>query len=144
MQDFIGVFARFFAKPRIAVILGFLLLYRFPEAQLLKLATPFLLDPPSEGGLGLTTQQVGIAYGTVGSHRLDARRPAGRLDHLPGRPQARAVAAGGGHACAQHRSLVLALVHPPGLVVVSSLLALEQFGYGLGFYGLPDGHDLSR
>lgn len=29
--------------------------------------------------------------------------------------------------------LVLALVHPPGLVVVSSLLALEQFGYGLGF-----------
>ncbi|MFX8187878.1 hypothetical protein ABTK83_19370, partial [Acinetobacter baumannii] len=53
-------------KPGIAVILGFLLLYRFPEAQLLKLATPFLLDPVDKGGLGLSTQAVGIAYGTVG------------------------------------------------------------------------------
>src|SRR6218665_3284638 len=66
MRDFFRVFADFFRKPGIVVILGFLLLYRFPEAQLLKLATPFLLDPPSAGGLGLSTKAVGIAYGTVG------------------------------------------------------------------------------
>ena len=43
-----------------------LVLYRFAEAQLLKLVTPFLLDPRDVGGLGLRTQDVGIAYGTVG------------------------------------------------------------------------------
>ena len=46
--------------------LGFLLLYRFPEAQLLKLATPFLLDGVDQGGLALSNQEVGLAYGTIG------------------------------------------------------------------------------
>ena len=56
----------FFRQPDIGRILAFLLLYRFAEAQLLKLVTPFLLDAPAVGGLGLQTQDVGIAYGTVG------------------------------------------------------------------------------
>jgi PAT family beta-lactamase induction signal transducer AmpG len=67
--DFVRVFAAFFAKPDILRILAFLLLYRFAEAQLLKLVTPFLLDPRARGGLGLKTQDVGIAYGTVGVTR---------------------------------------------------------------------------
>ena len=33
----------------------FLLLYRFGEAQLVKMVSPFLLDPRAQGGLGLTT-----------------------------------------------------------------------------------------
>ena len=64
--DFLNVFAAFFRQPGIVRIGAFLLLYRFAEAQLLKLVTPFLLDPRSAGGLGLRTQDVGIAYGTVG------------------------------------------------------------------------------
>ena len=60
----------FFRKPGIGRILAFLLLYRFAEAQLLKLVTPFMLDPPTAGGLGLRTQDVGIAYGTVGVSAL--------------------------------------------------------------------------
>ena len=44
----------------------FCLLYRFPEAQLVKLTTPFLLDPHEAGGLALTTGTVGFIYGTVG------------------------------------------------------------------------------
>ena len=65
-SDFVTVIASFFRQPDIGRILAFLLLYRFAEAQLLKLVTPFLLDAPSAGGLGLQTQDVGIAYGTVG------------------------------------------------------------------------------
>lgn len=133
VQDFVGVFARFFAKPRIAVILGFLLLYRFPEAQLLKLATPFLLDPPSQGGLGLTTQQVGIAYGTVGLTALTlGGLLGGWVISRVGLKRALWPLVAAMHV-PNVVFLVLALVHPPGLVVVSSLLALEQFGYGLGF-----------
>ena len=41
-------------------------LYRFPEAQLVKLINPFLLDGRDVGGLGLSTAQVGFVYGTIG------------------------------------------------------------------------------
>ena len=133
VREFFRVFAVFFRRPDIAVVLGFLLLYRFPEAQLLKLATPFLLDPLEAGGLALTTAQVGIAYGTVG---LSALTLGGLL---------------GGWVIARvglKRALwpmivvmhvpnlvfvLLALTHPTSLALVSAALAVEQFGYGLGF-----------
>ena len=133
VTEFLAVFASFFRKPGIAVTLGFLLLYRFPEAQLLKLASPFLLDPVDKGGLGLSTKAVGIAYGTVGLTALTlgglvggwvisrfglkrALWPLVLAMHVPN------VA-----------FLALALTHPTSLAVVSSALAVEQFGYGLGF-----------
>jgi len=133
IAEFLGVFASFFRKPGIAVTLGFLLLYRFPEAQLLKLASPFLLDPVDQGGLGLSTKAVGIAYGTVGLtaltlgglvggwviSRIGLKRalwPLVLAMHVPN------VA-----------FLLLALTHPTSLSVISAALAVEQFGYGLGF-----------
>ena len=50
----------------IELLLAFLLLYRLPESQAIKLVTPFLLDPREQGGLALTTGEVGLVYGTVG------------------------------------------------------------------------------
>lgn len=32
----------------------------------MKLINPFLLDPIDKGGLGLTTAEVGLVYGTIG------------------------------------------------------------------------------
>jgi MFS transporter, PAT family, beta-lactamase induction signal transducer AmpG len=132
-SEFLAVFVSFFKKPGIAVVLGFLLLYRFPEAQLLKLASPFLLDPVEQGGLGLSTKEVGIAYGTVGLTALTlgglfggwvisriglkkALWPLVLAMHVPN------VA-----------FLLLAMLHPTSLAVISTALAVEQFGYGLGF-----------
>lgn len=132
-QEFIQVFAEFFKRPGILVVLGFLLLYRFPEAQLLKLATPFLLDKAELGGLGLSTKAVGIAYGTVGLtaltlggllggwviSRVGLKRalwPLVLLMHVPN-----AV------------FVFLAMAQPQDVVIVSAALAVEQFGYGLGF-----------
>ena len=131
--DFAAVFAAFFRKPEIARILAFLLLYRFAEAQLLKLVTPFMLDPRAAGGLGLRTQDVGIAYGTVGVVALTAggllggwlvsRRGLKRLPwplvlcmHLP-----------------NGVFVALAVWQPQSLALVSAAVAFEQFGYGLGF-----------
>lgn len=131
--EFLAVFAAFFRKPGILVILGFLLLYRFPEAQLLKLASPFLLDKPEVGGLGLSTKEVGIAYGTVGLTALTlggltggwiisrvgldrALWPLVLVMHVPN-----VVFVG------------LALAQSPDLWLISTALAVEQFGYGLGF-----------
>ncbi len=132
-RGFLSVFADYFRKPGILVILGFLLLYRFPEAQLLKLAVPFLLDKPELGGLGLSTKEVGIAYGTVGLTALTlggllggwiisrvgldrALWPLVLVMHLPN-----VVFVG------------LALEQPVNLGLVAAALAIEQFGYGLGF-----------
>ena len=53
-------------ETRRALVLAFLLLFRLGEAQLVKLVTPFLLDPAARGGMGLSTSAVGIVYGTVG------------------------------------------------------------------------------
>jgi MFS transporter, PAT family, beta-lactamase induction signal transducer AmpG len=65
-KEFVKTFAIFFKKKEIISILAFLLFYRFGEAQLMKMVTPFLLDPIDKGGLGLSTSDVGIVYGTVG------------------------------------------------------------------------------
>nr|WP_297530014.1 MFS transporter [uncultured Roseateles sp.] len=130
---FFQIFAAFFRKPGLAVTLGFLLLYRFPEAQLLKLATPFLLDPLDKGGLALSNKQVGLAYGTVGLialtlggllggwiiSRVGLKRalwPLVLAMHLP-----------------NVVFLAMAYAHPGSLAVISAALAVEQFGYGLGF-----------
>lgn len=130
---FLSIFIAFFRKPGILVTLGFLLLYRFPEAQLLKLATPFLLDGVDQGGLALSNQEVGLAYGTIGLvaltlggllggwiiSRVGLRRalwPLVLAMHVP-----------------NVVFLAMAWSHPGSLAVISAALAVEQFGYGLGF-----------
>ena len=133
LADFAAVFAAFFRHPDIGRILAFLLLYRFAEAQLLKLVTPFLLDPASAGGLGLKTQDVGIAYGTVGVAALTlggllggwvisqiglkrALWPLVFCMHVPNTV-----------------FVLLAMAQPQSLALVSTAVAVEQFGYGFGF-----------
>lgn len=133
VAEFFGVFVEFFRKPGILVVLGFLLLYRFPEAQLLKLASPFLLDPLAAGGLGLSTKEVGIAYGTVGLTALTLGGLAGGwVISRVGLKRALWPL-----ILAMHVPnlvfLALALWHPHSLWIISSALAVEQFGYGLGF-----------
>jgi MFS transporter, PAT family, beta-lactamase induction signal transducer AmpG len=131
--EFVTVFARFFRKPNILAILGFLLFYRFGEAQLIKLVTPFLLDPRAKGGLGLMTEEVGIAYGTVGVIALTI---GGLL---------------GGYIVSRHglrtwlwpmvfimhlpdlTFVYLSQTQPESFLLITSGVALEQFGYGFGF-----------
>jgi MFS transporter, PAT family, beta-lactamase induction signal transducer AmpG len=132
-RDFAAVFGAFFRQRDIVRILAFLLLYRLGEAQMLKLMAPFLLDPASSGGLGLTTQDVGIAYGTVGVAALTVggllggwvisrqglKRMLWPLMLAMNVPNVLYVA--------------LAATQPQGLLWVSVAIAVEQFGYGFGF-----------
>ena len=64
--SFIEVFSAYFRQEKVGVMLAFILFYRLGEAMLLKLVSPFLLDAAGVGGLGLTTKEVGLVYGTVG------------------------------------------------------------------------------
>jgi PAT family beta-lactamase induction signal transducer AmpG len=120
-----------FRQPRVAVILGFILLYRLGEALLLKLAAPFLLDARAEGGLGFTTQQVGLAYGTVGLGCLV----------LGGVTGGWLIAKFGLRRMLWPLALTLNIPHAaylymayaqPGPALAFPLVAIEQLGYGLG------------
>ena len=65
-KSFAKVFQTFFTKRNIALSLGFVLLYRLGESQLVKMASPFLLGDRMEGGLAISTSDYGLIYGTVG------------------------------------------------------------------------------
>ena len=133
LKEFFAVFLAFFRKPGIGLILAYLLLYRLAESQALKLLSPFLLDKPADGGLGLTTQQLGIAYGTVGIIALTlGGLVGGWIISLYGLKRMLWPM-----ILAMHTPIVafllLAIYQPSNLVVVSAALAVEQFGYGFGF-----------
>lgn len=63
---FFQVFKTFFTKPHMGIALTFVLFFRLGESQLVKMASPFLLDSKEVGGLGYSTTEVGTIYGTVG------------------------------------------------------------------------------
>ncbi len=129
----LAVLAAWFRRDDLSRVLAFLLLYRLAEAQLLKLVVPFLLDAPTAGGLGLTTQQVGVVYGTVGVAALIA----GGL--LGGWVVARVGlrrALWPLMLCMHAPNLIfvgLAAARPADLSLIGAALAVEQFGYGFGF-----------
>ena len=128
-----NLFKTFFQKKGIVLSLAFILLYRLGEAQLAKLASPFLLDKPEMGGLNLSTEQVGIIYGTIGVIALLIGGIVGGI-----------VASKHGLkkwlwymvAAMNLPNLVyvyLAFVQPENFWVISSCVAIEQLGYGFGF-----------
>ena len=133
VREFVRTFVSFFRKEHVGIALAFLLLFRFAEAQLVKLAAPFLLDERAVGGLGLSTTQVGFVYGTVGMALLTLGGILGGI-----------LAARNGlkHwlwwmvAAINLPNIVyvlLALLQPDAFWVVNLAVAVEQFGYGFGF-----------
>jgi PAT family beta-lactamase induction signal transducer AmpG len=133
LHNFFEVFRRFFRKPNMKAVIAFLLLFRFGEAQLVKLVTPFLLDAREVGGLGLTTSEVGIVYGTVGVIALTlggliggyvvSRQglrfwlwPMVFIMHLP-----------------DLMFVYLSQAQPESFLTINAAVAIEQFGYGFGF-----------
>ena len=132
-KEFFDTFRSFFRKKQIWVAIAFMLLYRLPEAQLVKLINPFLLDPIDIGGLGLSTSQVGFVYGTVGIIGLTLGGIIGGI-----------MAARGGlkkwlWPMAWSMSLTcltfvyLSYADAPSLLTVNVCVFIEQFGYGFGF-----------
>ncbi len=65
-KGFLEVFISFFRKPGMGMAIAFILFFRLGESQLVKMASPFLLDPISAGGLDYSTSEVGTIYGTIG------------------------------------------------------------------------------
>ncbi|MBT8377787.1 MAG: MFS transporter [Ignavibacteria bacterium] len=132
-NEFVRTFASFFKKKEILLILLFVLFYRFAEAQLVKMASPFLLDEKDVGGLALTTSQVGLVYGTVGVIALSLGGILGGI-----------AAARNGLKFWIWWMLIainlpnvvyvyLAITQTSNFLLINISVAIEQFGYGFGF-----------
>ena len=132
-KEFARTFVTFIRKPGVLLAIVFMLLYRLPEAFLLKMVNPFLLDSQPKGGLALATDEVGVIYGTIGvffltlggiiggvaSSRWGLKKalwPMALFMTLP---------------CATF--VYMSMFHPTNVVIISTCVAIEQFGYGFGF-----------
>ncbi|MEN6373192.1 MAG: MFS transporter [Smithella sp.] len=133
LAEYFRILTLFFRRRDIVVIIGFFLFYRLAEAQLVKMVAPFLLDSPAEGGLGLTTENIGVIYGTIGVVALMLGGLLGGyviyrnglkfwlwpmviIMHVP-----------------DLIFVYLSQAQPESLWLIGSAVAIEQFGYGFGF-----------
>lgn len=133
VYSFKDILVTYFQKPGIVPALLFMLLFRLPEAQLVKMLNPFLLDSRSAGGLALTTEQIGVTYGTIGVIGLIIGGLAGGI----------AISRKGLKywlwpmvAAISLPDLVyvyLSYAQPGSIAVVNSCIFVEQMGYGFGF-----------
>ena len=133
VREFFMTFKTFFQKEHALTAILFMLLYRLPEAQLVKLISPFMLDPIEKGGLALTTEQVGWAYGTVGIIGLTIGGILGGIAASRGGlkkwlwPMVCAI------TLPDLVYVYLSYVQPASLLTVNICVFIEQFGYGFGF-----------
>ncbi|MGY8914364.1 MAG: MFS transporter [Flavobacteriales bacterium] len=131
--SFLEVFSSFFKKPHLGIALAFILCYRLGESQLVKMASPFLLDDVTAGGLGYSTEAVGTIYGTVGVIMLSIGGILGGIlisrDGLKKWMLPMVLSLNVPNAL----YAVLALTKTTNIVAVVATVVLEQFGYGFGF-----------
>ena len=133
VAEFFNTFASFFTKPGIVTALAFMLLFRFPEALLTKICPLFLLDKVSQGGMALTTSELGLVQGTVGVIGLLLGGILGGI----------AIAHGGFRkwiwpmvlsiSLPNAVYIYLAYFQPDSLPIVNICVFIEQMGYGFGF-----------
>ena len=131
--SFETVFSSFFQKKQMGLVLAFILLFRLGESQLLKMLTPFLIDDKAVGGMGLTTQDVGVIYGTFGVISLTIGGILGGI----------AISKNGlgkwmlPMILTMHLPILgfvlLSHFHPESIYYVYATVICEQFGYGFGF-----------
>lgn len=133
LKEFGSTFLSYFRKPDIVAALLFILLFRFPEAQIGKIAPLFLVDSIENGGLGLTTGQLGLAQGTFGVIGLLLGGILGGIT----------LSVFGLKKCIWYMVAAISLPDlvyvylswwPTGnMTAVCSCIFVEQFGYGFGF-----------
>ena len=132
---FVTFFTKFNGRQTLAVLM-FLLFYRFPEALLNTMTKTFLMRTNSSGGLGLSPQEYGLANGTVGLVGLTLGGILGGI--LVSRdgmkkwlwPMVCAI------TLPDIVYIFLSFTLNSNILLVSTCLFVEQFGYGLGFTAL--------
>lgn len=131
------VIITFFQKKNIWYSLAFIVFYRFAEGQAIKITPLFFKAARTEGGLGLSTAQIGVLYGVFGAVAFVLGSvAAGYFVSEKGLTRKTIMLL----CCFFNIPFLayafLAVTLPSGLYVIGTAVALEYFGYGFGFVGL--------
>ncbi len=133
LLSFVETLRVFFSKKGIVAATLFMLLFRFPEAQLAKMAQPFMLRSSAEGGLALATKTIGVTYGAIGViGLLVGGIVGGWLVSRHGLkrwwwPMIMAI------SLPDAVYIYLAMAQPTSMCIINTCVAVEQLGYGFGF-----------
>ena len=130
------VIKNFFTKKHIIYYICFIILYRFAEGFIMKIAPLFLRSSRDIGGLGLTLTQIGTLNGVFGSAAFVlGSLLAGIYVSRRGLKKTLFTL-----CCVFNFPFVaytlLAVFQPENLYVIGAGIITEYFGYGFGFVGL--------
>jgi PAT family beta-lactamase induction signal transducer AmpG len=130
------VIKTFFQKKYIAWYIGFIILYRFAEGFAIKIAPLFFKAAVAEGGLGLSTSEIGIVYGVFGAGAFVlGSLLAGYFIAARGLKRSLFIL-----CCFFNIPFavyaILAITQPENLYFIGGAVVMEYFGYGFGFVGL--------
>ncbi|MBR7782782.1 MFS transporter [Undibacterium luofuense] len=136
LQTLQDVIIDFLRKPGIWLAILFIILFRAGEAQIQTIGPLFLRELKEQGGLGLSTDQVGIVYGTAGTLTfLAGSILGGYFTSWLGLKKAMPWLI----IAMNVPNLVffyLSTQMPDSMLAIGTALSLEMFGYGFGFVGL--------
>ena len=133
LAELANSFVSFVKKPGFILAIAFMLLYRLPEGFLIKLCMPFLVQPTTAFCIGLSTETVGIVYGTFGVVALlGGGIVGGVFASRVGLKKALWWMAGG-MTLPCLTFVYLAIAQPTNVAIITVALCIEQFGYGFGF-----------
>ncbi len=132
-----NVILTFFQKKHICFGILFIILYRFAEGQAIKITPLFFKAAREQGGLGLSTSEIGIVYGVFGAIAyVLGSIAAGYYVSNKGLTKKTLLIL----CCFFNLPFImyalLAIFLPTSLVYIASAVAIEYFGYGFGFVGL--------
>ena len=135
-QTFWLVVKSFFEKKNILWGLAFIILFRTAEGQLTKIVPLFMRASREDGGLGLLTADIGIAYGIFGAAAFVFGSILGGYF----------VAKRGLKSSIFLLAVIfnvpdvvyayLAFTVPESFIIICTAITIEWFGYGFGFVGI--------
>ncbi len=136
MATLVDVIKTFFQKKFIIWYIVFIILYRFAEGFAIKIAPLFFKAAQTDGGLGMSTSEIGLVYGTFGAAAFVVGSLLGGYY----------ISSKGLKKTIFKLALIfnipfavytfLAINQPQNMFIISSAVVLEYFGYGFGFVGL--------
>lgn len=136
LNELVAVIRNFFTKKHIVYYICFIILYRFAEGFVMKIAPLFLRSSRADGGLGLTLTEIGTLNGVFGSAAFVlGSLLAGIYVSRRGLKKTLFML-----CCVFNFPFVaytlLAVFQPDNLFIIGGGIVLEYFGYGFGFVGL--------
>jgi PAT family beta-lactamase induction signal transducer AmpG len=130
------VILEFGRKPGIVLAILFILLFRASEGQIQTIGPIFLRAARETGGLGLSTDAVGWAYGTAGTIAfILGTMVGGYFAAWLGLRRAMLWLILGMNLPSV-AFVFLSVVMPSNFALIAGALSLEMFGYGFGFVGV--------